>query len=353
MSGAGFLRIKKLKGQSIIKKAAGHNKRSIPTDEKVDPKRTHLNYAIDGPATAGDVAQLAKDLMAAAGLNEIRKDAVRGIEIVFSLARNHQLNERDYFTNCATWAALYYGGVILSIDVHKDESAPHCHLILLPLVNGRMVGNKLIGYVKELSAMQAQFHLEVASKYGLSKSPPKLTGEAKEAAVKAVLEKMRETGDKALQSAVWAVIRDSIESDPAPFVAAMGIELQAPKKKLRTMAQIFTSKGKGKSKEGLNTIAFAPSKKEQRLCSVAFAGTAPPQPIVKLIRMEHGLPPTPPKAEVVLPEVPFIELTTRHRDADQAPDRYDSYSGDYFAPPPPAPRQHLRAVTHAMAGLQH
>lgn len=216
MSGAGFLRIKKLKGNGIVKKAAGHNKRSIPSDEKIDPTRSNLNYALAGPTTATDVAQLAKDLMSAAGLDAIRKDAVRGVEVVFSLRPGHGLDERAYFTDCAEWTARYYGSVIVSVDVHLDEAAPHCHLILLPLVNGRMIGNKLLGYKKEMSEMQTQFHRDVASWYGLSKAPPKLTGASKEAAVKAVLEKMRETGDAALQSAVWATIRTTSKATLRP-----------------------------------------------------------------------------------------------------------------------------------------
>ncbi len=373
MSGAGFLRIKKLKGNSIIKAAVGHNKRSIPTDDKVDPTRSHLNYALAGPATAGDVAQLAKDLMTAAGLNEIRKDAVRGIELVFSLAPDHQLNERDYFDDCATWAARYYGGVILSVDVHLDEAAPHCHLILLPLVDGRMVGNKLVGYKKELSALQTQFHLDVASRYGLSKAPPKLTGAAKEAAIKAVLQKMRETGDKALQSFMWAVIRDNIESDPVPFLLAYGIELQAPVKKVKSFVDYVVSKGKGRAKEP-NTIAFAPPENDRRLSCVAFAKEAPQPPVNEISAApDQLLTSTPnddgeiaPPARHALPDVddstllneidmaameaPFIETITRHRLSEESPDRYDA-SGDYCPTRPPAPRRHAQAVNGALRGL--
>ena len=36
-----------------------------------------------------------------------------------------------------------------------------------------------------------------------------------------------------------------IEHDPAPYMAALGIATELPKKKLRTMTQIFTGKGRG------------------------------------------------------------------------------------------------------------
>ena len=85
MSGAAFLRIKKLKGSGIITVAARHNRRVIQAElgaaGSIDPARSHLNETLHGPLTAEDVGQLAKDLMAAAGVVKFRKDSVLGLEI--------------------------------------------------------------------------------------------------------------------------------------------------------------------------------------------------------------------------------------------------------------------------------
>uniref|UniRef100_UPI0027383476 hypothetical protein n=1 Tax=Stenotrophomonas sp. YIM B06876 TaxID=3060211 RepID=UPI0027383476 len=141
-----------------------------------------------------------------------------------------------------------------------------------------MNGNKAIGGKQKLMALQKQFNAEVAGKFGLSKAPARLSGTAKQAGAKAVLQKLRQTGDSALQSSAWAVIRDAVERDPGPFMLALGIELVTPKKPGRTMAQIFTSKGKGKAKEPPNAIAFPPSKEPNPigLTSNAIA-FAPPE----------------------------------------------------------------------------
>ena len=275
MSGVAFLRIKKLKGGGIIVKAARHNRRTGQTeygsDERIASERSHLNQTIHGPVSADAVVQHTKDLMAAAGVTVLRKDAVMGLEVIVSLPKNHQLNDREYFAACTIWIADYFGGTqnILSSDIHRDEAQPHCHILILPLLNGKMNGGKMMGNKPRLLAMQQQFFNDVASHYGLEKAPAKLVGASKQAAVNAVLQSLKAASDPALKSKAWATIRDDIERDPAPYVRDLGLELQPPLKKLKTMAQIFTSKGKGKDSQP-KSIDFAPPEKRQSLCSVDF-----------------------------------------------------------------------------------
>lgn len=353
MSGAAFLRIKKLKGGGIITVAARHNKRVIQAEMgatgSIDPTRSRLNYSIAGPAAAGDVGQLAKDLMAAAGVTRLRKDAVMALEIVFSLPPGHTIDERAYFTGCATWAAHHFGGVILSVDVHKDEAQDHCHVLLLPLVKGRMAGSDMLGGKQMLLAMHKQFHLDIAGRYGLSKAPARLTGASKQAAAKAVLQKLRETGDSALQSAAWASIRAMIESDPTQFLMTLAVEQKAPKKKLRTMAAIFTSKGKGSTKEA-NPIGFTPPAKRQTLCSVGFTPKAPLNAaavVIELSTVAGGACDVPTDAVVNSGSgASTVSETIRVRESDLDPALYDSDTGEYFQRPLP-PARHKRQAADA------
>lgn len=347
MSGAGILRIKKLKRSGIITVAARHNKREIQAElgatGSIDPTRSCLNYSLAGPATAGDVGQLAKDLMTAAGITRLRKDAVMGLELVFSLPPAHTIDDQAYFTDCTAWAGRYFGGVILSSDVHKDESNEHCHVLILPLIASRMDGARMMGNKQKLMEMQKQFHTEVAGRYGLHKAPARLAGATKEAAAQAVLKRLRETRDKALESKLWATMRDLIENDPAPFLRELGIELQAPAKKLRTVAQIMTSVGKGGNKEP-KPIDFAPPENRRCLCSVDFTPKAPPPAPAQ---HRHG-------NEIEVSKVvdaPFVEATTKHRESDQASDRYSHDTGDYCPARPPAPPRHRQAVNEALTAL--
>ena len=355
MSGAAFLRIKRLKGGGIITVAARHNKRVIQAEMgatgSIDPTRSSLNETLAGPSTAADVGQLAKDLMMAAGVVKLRKDAVMGLEFVFSLPPGHALDDRAYFTACATWAGVYCGGAqnILSVDIHRDEAAPHCHVLLLPLIGGRMVGSDLHGGKQKLLALQQDFHAKVAALYGLSKAPARLTGASKQAASKAVLQRLRETGDKALQSNLWATMRDVIESDPMPFLMALGIKLKVPAKKLKPFVAYVISKGKGPSKES-NPIGFMSLEKRQTLCSVGFTPKPPPTKsavVIELSTVAGGACDVPTdtvrnsgSGASTVPEI------IRLRESDHDPALYDSETGEYFQRPPP-PARHKRQAADA------
>ena len=346
MSGAAVLRITRLKGSGIITVAARHNKRVIQAEMgatgSIDPTRSSLNETLAGPSSAADVGQLAKDLMTAAGAVKLRKDAVMGLEFVFSLPPGHALDDRAYFTACATWAGVYCGGGqnILSVDIHRDEAAPHCHVLLLPLIGGRMVGSDLHGGKQKLLALQQDFHAKVAALYGLSKAPARLSGTAKQAASKAVLKKLRETSDGALKSAAWSVIREAVERDPAPFLLALGLELATQKKQKRTMAQIFTSIGKGRATS--NHIGFAPPEKDQTLCSVGFTPKPPPTKsavVIELSTVAGGAYDV--SADAVGNSgsgASIVSETIRLRESDLDPALYDSETGDYFQRSPPPAR---------------
>ncbi|MBC7621731.1 MAG: plasmid recombination protein [Candidatus Saccharibacteria bacterium] len=255
MSGAAFLRVKKLKFDGIILKAARHNKREIQSElgaeGSIDPRRSNLNCGLVGPSTAAGVAGLAKSLMTVAGVAKLRKDAVLGIEVIFSLPTGHQLDSRAYFVDCVAWAGGYFGGAanVLAADVHLDESADHCHVLILPLVGSRMDGGRMVGARAKLLAMQSQFFEGVAMRHGLRKAPARLSGIVKQAAAAMVLARLREMNDAALKSAVWASVRDLIESAPESFVMALGISLEPKGRKLKPFVDYVTSKGAGPARE--------------------------------------------------------------------------------------------------------
>ena len=292
MSAAAFLRVKKLKGGGIVLAAARHNLREIQSElgagGTIDPTRMRLNVVMHGPGDAADVAALAKARMQAAGVGKLRKDAVQAIELVFSLPPGHVVDTRHYFADCLAWAGARFGADnILSAVAHHDEAAPHMHVLLLPLVGNKMAGSELVGNRRTLADMQAAFHAAVASHHGLRKAPKRLAGHSKDAAAHLVLKHLRAANDGVLRSAAWPTIRDAIERDPAPFMDALGLHLTAPQKPPKTMAQIFTSKGKGPRRELPKPIGFddgestepyrvSAPKKDRTLCSVGFGPNQTP-----------------------------------------------------------------------------
>ena len=347
MSAAAFLRVKKLKGGGIVLAAARHNLREIQAElgvgGSIDPVRMHLNVVVHGPGNAADVAALAKTRMQAAGVGKLRKDAVQAIELVFSLPPGSAVDTCRYFADCLAWVGARFGADnILSAVAHHDEAAPHMHVLLLPLVGHKMAGSELVGNRRTLADMQAAFHSVVASHHGLRKAPKRLAGPSKDAAAHLVLQHLRVTSDAVLRSAAWPTIRDAIERDPAPFMEALGLHLAAPQKPTKTMAQIFTSKGKGPRRalpkpigfddgEGTEPYRVSAPKKEQTLCSVGFAPNQPPATPPNLpIKAAPSAPPAPlPQAIESLPD----RLRTAKAAMQQAITRHTSRPPAEPSPP--------------------
>jgi hypothetical protein len=255
MSATGFFRMKKLKGPGKVLVASRHNKRTIQAEQgasgNIDSGRSGLNTCLHGPDSPGDVAQLARTLMAAAGIASHKVNAVLGLELIFSLPTGTAIPLDPYFSECLQWAAANFGGLenVLSADVHRDESAPHMHVLILPLVGGRMNGSAMFGNRQRLLHLHTDFHASVAGLYGLAKAPARLQGRAREQTAQAVIQRLHADNDGAVSSLVWAVLRDVIDRDPVPFAETLGIvAVDPPGRKLRSMAQIFTSKGKGSTK---------------------------------------------------------------------------------------------------------
>ncbi len=151
-------------------------------------------------------------------------------------------------------------------------------------------------------------------------------------------------------------IHDSVERDPLPFALALGIENEAgtKEKPAKSMAQIFTSKGKGGSKS--NPIGFDASPKPTRvsypqnkqtlgLCRVPTSPTAfnePPaqannQPTRLIYRQKN----TPVLADKVtqhalapVEKASDVKQIIRVRDSDFMPENYDPVTGEFYKPPP-------------------
>lgn len=92
--------------------------------------------------------------------------------------------------------------------------------MLLPLIDGKMQGHKLMGDRGNLMRLINKFHVEVARYYGLSRSDRKRLNNAdKQTLEKLVLTQLKT--DAAMQSSVWACLRDAIHNDPLPFAQTL------------------------------------------------------------------------------------------------------------------------------------
>ena len=238
--------------------AAKHNKRELAHEleerGRIDPERTRLNYSVVGAIDSAGVVAMASQLMESIGISpdKMRRDYCQALEFVFSLPANTTIDIERYFADCFEWCSERFGVEnILSVDIHLDESTPHCHALIAPIQSGHWVGGKPIDRTNT-KALQASFAQQVASAYGL-KMGERLTGNRKGEAVAKLLGHIEKHDRGLLLSPTWQPLRQAIERNPAPFLSAYGLELENKlPANLKTMAQIFTSTGKGAKRETLH-----------------------------------------------------------------------------------------------------
>ncbi len=184
--------------------------------------------------------------MVMAGIDTPRKNGVMAVEILFSLPiYRHNQDTRPFFNDCLAWVKQTFAGELLSFDVHLDESAPHAHAIILPLIDGKMQGSELKGGKGNLYRLNDLFHSEVASRYGLAKaSRQRLNAKDKQNIERQVLTRLK--SDNVMLSCVWACVRDAIHKDPMPYAQMLSIEPGEPTRKSRkSFVDHKRSKGKG------------------------------------------------------------------------------------------------------------
>lgn len=248
-----LIRLGTVKGKNGLLEALKHNRRELQAERgspaNIDASRSHLNYVLHGSGNAQDIATHAKIQMLTAGIEKTRKNAVMAVEVLFSLPIDrHQQDTRPFFNDCYEWVKeTFCHGELLSFDVHLDEAAPHAHALILPLVNGKMQGNAMMGNRGNLTRIDNLFFSQVASRHGLNQRDYKrLNADGRQSLAQAVLKRLN--GDSVRKSAIWAWVRDAITANPMQCAEILGIEVAAAQKRQKHFVDIKRSKGKGSFK---------------------------------------------------------------------------------------------------------
>jgi hypothetical protein len=247
MMHAQFLRIKKLTGKAIIDVAARHNHREIVAElgaedgGRIDPARVALNRVLRGHGTAAAVARQAQTLMDAAEVKPLKRTAVMALEIIFSLPPDSSIDHDRFFNESVQWAERHFSAPVISAIIHNDEAAPHCHVLLLPLVDGRMIGSDLMGGRAKLQAMQADYHAQVGKRYGLTRQSTRKRHSAatRKQAIDSAFDVLE--ANSGLSAAVLLALLAPHMNDPAPLLLTLGLTMPAEKVKPKdTFAGIMT-----------------------------------------------------------------------------------------------------------------
>jgi len=255
MASSHLFRIGSVKAKNPIQVALEHNKRSPKNSygSNIDVSRINLNYSLHNDNTPDEITRHARRRIFEAGIVRLRKNAVMVVEIIFSLPiSHHQRDTRPFFNDCYEWVKRTFDGELLSFDVHLDESAPHAHALILPLIDGKMQGSKLMGNRENILRLNNLFSEEVAIRHGLYSTNSKRLSSTEARAIKQMVY-LRLKSDPAMLSAVWPCIRDAIDKDPLPFAEALSINTPAIVRDAnKPFAAIMTSTSKGKD---INPIA--------------------------------------------------------------------------------------------------
>lgn len=188
-----------------------HNRRATHKQQSnIDYARTHLNYHLHGDNDYKNVIaefnQKIKNL-------QIRKNGITTIEFLFSLPNTKTIDYCQYFESCYQWLKKRYGAEnLLTVDIHLDESYKHCHALLIPFVNQKLQGTKVLGGKKTMFEMHRSFSNEVAKEYGLQtflSDTNELTNNAMITEIKKML-----SNDEIMQHSCWKLIDRAIRAKP-------------------------------------------------------------------------------------------------------------------------------------------
>lgn len=293
-----FFKIKKLNvkltGLSrkvVILSCAKHNLRELYAEigyaegGKIDGRRSHLNVVLSGALTAAGVNDAANVLMTQAGIvvDKLKTTTVFGVEIVISLSKLSSVDRIAYFSASVAWVSNHFKCPVLSAIIHNDQSAPHVHIIFLPIVDGRMCGSDMLKKDKFQAATDA-FFKEVAAKFGVSRPKPAktLTAETKlkfSELIGNTLDCPALDDNPKRLPALIRMISSPSESAFCALVESFGFTLPAGR---RTFAEIMTAPYKPqkstpiglenqRSPIGLRTACIEPIEKNLTLSCVGLA----------------------------------------------------------------------------------
>lgn len=236
--------------EKTLIKALNHNKRVLQNERgakrNIDASKSPLNYALHGDDKPEQIENYARSLIALAGIKKLRSNVVMAVEVLYSLPIGwHDKDTKPFFTYCYQWTLKTFAGELLSFDVHLDESAPHAHAIILPLIDSKMQGDKLKGNSAVVKTRQRDFYNDVASRYGFKyNDSTRIKATDRQSLAREVMKRLN--SDSVQTSAIYAWVRDKVYQDPTAVAQMLGISISpAQQVKEKHFVDIARSKGKG------------------------------------------------------------------------------------------------------------
>ena len=222
MSNCFIARYGKIKSEKHLMVALKHNLReTIYPSRSIDPSKTDLNYNFGFAGSSQSKLKMCKRLISDAGI-KLRKDAVLAVELMVSLS-TWDTEFDDIFNDVFEWAQKYYGVPIISFDVHLDERFPHCHILLFPILDGRMNGSKLVGHKAKIAMMKKSIETSVTKFYGILSCENSDAISSNRTLAIEIIERLQ--NDPIKKSIVWTIVNQLINRNPKIFKSVLDREV--------------------------------------------------------------------------------------------------------------------------------
>ncbi len=214
------------------------------SNPQIDSERTLCNYHLIKPKKS--YIEFINDRLSTLTLSrKLRSDAIYMNSFVVGSDGTFfetlpPLRQWQFFYDCTQFFADKYGKEnIISAVVHVDETTPHLHLNIVPIVNGKLCSKDLFDK-KKLSILQTEFHEAVGKKWelqrGIEGSMAKHLSTA-ELKAKTIIEGAEQQADETKKQA-----RQQAEDYLQGIHSAVEAEINKPisKKKKQTEEEIRT-----------------------------------------------------------------------------------------------------------------
>jgi hypothetical protein len=211
--------------------AEKHNQRLIAQEiggyGGIDGSKTALNLELVS-LNGKSYEEAAVAVLRAQGLdlehyNYRKKNRGYAVELVFSVTAGHHCDFNAMYADSLGWLRNYYPEChIIHAVIHHDEDTPHMHVILIPLVNGKLQAAKISGYKGVSQKRNLSLFEYLDKRYGLT-FPVYLKGALKKAGAKLAIKRYLRMPSHEVKRVLEQPIMISIYARPEPYLYALGI----------------------------------------------------------------------------------------------------------------------------------
>lgn len=147
------LHIKSIKNLSTLSKAYKHNIERTSDVENVDKSKTYLNRHLVALPEGKDYNDVFKQKIKEEKIKTVGKNQTKAIEFMLTYSQKNVTDEFKIDEWCeknVEWLKENFGEKnVVSVELHLDETTPHIHAIVIPIVDKKLHATKMLQSTEE------------------------------------------------------------------------------------------------------------------------------------------------------------------------------------------------------------